>query len=143
MFGRDKETEVVNGKTQRDHSVWSHRFVTPVDCQEENKLKARRLVFPQRQLFLAGCCFSKGCSGCLLRSEGHSPLAGVVWATLTLTSFHDHAWLWLAAQTDTTVLASVVSIFPLSLKVLDLNSSDWRWWPTRAPAGAPWWKSKG
>lgn len=43
MFGRDKETEVVNGKTQRDHSVWSHRLV---DCQEENKLKARRLGLP-------------------------------------------------------------------------------------------------
>lgn len=46
MFGRDKETEVVDGKTQRDHSVWSHRLVKAVDCQEENKLKARRLGLP-------------------------------------------------------------------------------------------------
>ena len=91
--------------------------MTNVDFQEENKLKVRRLALPTEAAIPGGALLLQGLQRLpalrsQLRSEGHSPLAGVVWATLT--SSHDHAWLWLAAQTDTTVLASVVSIFPLS-----------------------------
>jgi hypothetical protein len=58
----------------------------------------------------------------------------------------EHIWLWLAAHTDTTVLAFVVSFSPLSvLKVVSLSWPDSGWSPVHAlclTASTPWQKSE-